>query len=125
VCIDAEEARLAFRDRSAPLTDVIDRLAGQLGTSLFALTRGPEGSMVRSADGELITIPTFSREVVDTIGAGDAYLALTAPCASLGCEPELLGFVGNAVGALAVRIVGNKESVEPTQLYRFVTTLLK
>lgn len=125
VCIDAEEARLAFRDRSAPLADVVDRLAVQLGTSLFSVTRGPEGSMVRNADGELITIPTFSREVVDTIGAGDAYLALTAPCASLGCDAELLGFVGNAVGALAVRIVGNKESVEPTQLYRFVTTLLK
>jgi len=125
VCIDAEEARLAVRDRSAPLTDVIDRLAVQLGTSLFAVTRGPEGSMVRDADGDVATIPTFTREVVDTTGAGDAFLALTAPCASLGCEAELLGFVGNAVGALAVRIVGNKESVEPTQLYPFVTALLK
>ncbi len=81
--------------------------------------------MVRDADGEVVTIPTFSREVVDTIGAGDAFLALTAPVASLGCEPELVGFVGNAVGALAVRIVGNKESVDPTQLHKFVTTLLK
>ena len=125
VCIDAEEARLAFRDRSAPLTDVIDRLAEQLGTNLFTVTRGPEGSMVRDAAGEVVTVPTFSREVVDTTGAGDALLAVTAPCATRGCEPELLGFVGNAVGALAVRIVGNKESVEPTQLYRFITTLLK
>ena len=63
--------------------------------------------------------------VVDTVGAGDAFLAVTAPCASLDCGPDLLGFVGNAVGALAVRIVGNKESVEPTELYKFITTLLK
>jgi rfaE bifunctional protein kinase chain/domain/rfaE bifunctional protein nucleotidyltransferase chain/domain len=125
VCIDTGEARLAFRDRSAPLTDVIDRLAEQLGTKLFTVTRGPEGSMVRGEDGDVVNVPTFSREVVDTTGAGDALLAVTAPCASLGCEPELVGFVGNAVGALAVRIVGNKESVEPTQLYRFITTLLK
>jgi cytidyltransferase-like protein len=125
VCIDAEEARLALRDRSAPLTDVIDRLAVQLETRLFAVTRGPEGSIVRGGDGDVTTVPSFTREVVDTTGAGDAFLALTAPCASLGCEPELLGFVGNAVGALAVRTVGNRESVEPTQLYPFVTTLLK
>ena len=125
VCIDAEEARLAFGDRSAPLTDVIDDLAPRLGTRLFTVTRGPEGSMVRDADGDVVTIPTFTREVVDTIGAGDAFLALTAPCASLGCDADLVGFVGNAVGALAVRIVGNKESVEPTQLYKFVTTLLR
>lgn len=125
VCIDAEEARLACRDRSSPLIDVIDRLAGQLGTRLFAVTRGSEGSMIRAGDGRVVMIPALTREVVDTTGAGDAFLALTAPSASLGCEAELLGFVGNAVGALAVRIVGNKEPVEPIQLYRFVTTLLK
>ncbi len=125
VCIDAEEARLAFRDRAAPLTDAIDALASQLETRLFTVTRGHEGSMVRDADGEVVTIPSFTREVVDTVGAGDAFLAVTAPCASLDCGPDLLGFVGNAVGALAVRIVGNKESVEPTELYKFITTLLK
>jgi sugar/nucleoside kinase (ribokinase family) len=81
--------------------------------------------MVRDADGEVVTIPSFTREVVDTVGAGDAFLAVTAPCASLDCGADLLGFVGNAVGALAVRIVGNKESVEPTELYKFITTLLK
>jgi cytidyltransferase-like protein len=125
VCIDSEEARLAVRDRAAPITDAIEDLSAQLGTQYFTVTRGHEGSLVRDADGEVVTVPSFSREVVDPIGAGDAFLAITAPCASRGCEADLLGFVGNAVGALAIRIVGNKESVEPTQLYKFVTTLLK
>jgi cytidyltransferase-like protein len=125
VCIDAEEARLAFGDRAAPLTDAIDDLAARLGTRLFTVTRSHEGSMVRNADGDVVTIPSFTREVVDTIGAGDAFLAVTAPCAAAGAEPDLLGFVGNAVGALAVRIVGNKESVDPTTLYKFISTLLK
>jgi rfaE bifunctional protein nucleotidyltransferase chain/domain len=125
VAIDAEEARLAFGDRSVPLTDVIDGLATKLGASRFAVTRGPEGSMVRDDEGHVVTVPTFSREVVDTIGAGDAFLSVTALCAARGSDADLLGFVGNAVGALAVRIVGNKEPVDPTQLYRFITTLLK
>jgi hypothetical protein len=59
------------------------------------------------------------------MGAGDAYLAITAPCAGLGYPADLIGFVGNAVGALAVRILGNKESVEPEPLFRFISTLLK
>jgi sugar/nucleoside kinase (ribokinase family) len=67
----------------------------------------------------------FSREVVDSIGAGDAFLALTAPVAALTADPELVGFVGNAVGALAVRIVGNKEPVDQVSLFKFLTTLLK
>jgi cytidyltransferase-like protein len=125
VCIDTEEARLAFRNRAAPLTDVLDVLAGELGTTLFTVTRGHEGSMVRDGDGDVVTVPSFTREVVDAIGAGDAFLAVTAPCASVGSSSDLVGFVGNAVGALAVRIVGNKQSVEPTELYKFITTLLK
>ena len=38
---------------------------------------------------------------------------------------EVIGFIGNCVGALAVQIVGNRESVEPTALFKFITTLLK
>jgi sugar/nucleoside kinase (ribokinase family) len=70
-------------------------------------------------------IPVFSREIVDRMGAGDAYLAVTAPCAALGYPMDLVGFVGNAAGALAVRIVGNRSSVEPVALFKFVTALLK
>jgi len=53
-------------------------------------------------------VPVLSREIVDRIGAGDAYLAITAPCAAAGYPMDLVGFIGNAVGALAVRIIGNR-----------------
>jgi rfaE bifunctional protein kinase chain/domain/rfaE bifunctional protein nucleotidyltransferase chain/domain len=125
VCIDSDEARLAYGDRSTALTEMVETLAHRLETRAFAVTRGEEGSIVRGPDGALATIPTFSREVVDTIGAGDAFLSLTSPVASLGCSPEVIGFVGNAVGALAVLVVGNKSPVEPEPLHKFVTTLLK
>jgi rfaE bifunctional protein nucleotidyltransferase chain/domain len=125
VCIDVEEAQLAYGDRKAPIEVVVAALAPRLGTPVFAITRGRQGSIVRATDGETASVPIFSREVVDTIGAGDTFLALTAPCAKLGCPPEVIGFVGNAVGGLAVRVVGNKESVEPIPLYKFISTLLK
>jgi rfaE bifunctional protein nucleotidyltransferase chain/domain len=125
VCIGADEAHLAFGDRNAPIEEVLAALAPRLGAPVFAITRGRQGSIVRAKQGETASVPIFSREVVDTIGAGDAFLALTAPLAKLGCPPELIGFVGNAVGGLAVRVVGNKESVEPIPLYRFISTLLK
>jgi hypothetical protein len=37
---------------------------------------------------------------------------------------DMVGLLGSAVGALAVRIVGNRSAVEPTSLRRFLTTLL-
>jgi sugar/nucleoside kinase (ribokinase family) len=63
--------------------------------------------------------------VVDTVGAGDAYLAITAPCAAAGFPPELIGFIGNAVGALAVKILGNQQPVTPEMLFASARELLE
>jgi rfaE bifunctional protein nucleotidyltransferase chain/domain len=125
VSIDAEEAHLAHGDRAAALDGIIDQLATTLGARMFAITRGHHGSLVRGTDGSKVEVPVFSREVVDSIGAGDAFLAVTAPVAATTPDPELVGFVGNAVGALAVRIVGNKEPVDRVTLFKFVAALLK
>jgi hypothetical protein len=38
---------------------------------------------------------------------------------------DLVSFIGNAVGALAVQIVGNKKPVEKYELLEFINALLK
>ena len=124
VCIDEEETRMACRDRYGPLEGLLEQLAHQLSCRLMTVTRGHHGSITYQPGGGFSYAPVFSREVVDPIGAGDAYLAITAPCAFMGYPPNLVGFVGNAVGALAVRFIGNKESVEPVALFRFINALL-
>ena len=37
----------------------------------------------------------------------------------------IVGFIGNAVGAMAVSIVGNRSVVKPVDLFKFLTVLLK
>ena len=70
-------------------------------------------------------IPAFTKTVVDTVGAGDAFLAVSAPLAAAGAPMELVGFVGNAAGAMKVSVVGHRRSVEKIPLLRYITTLLK
>lgn len=125
VCIDEGEMRLAVRERYAPVADLVPTLAHRLSARAVNVTLGTEGSLSYTPADGLMAVPVFSNEVIDSIGAGDAYLAITAPCVAAGLPADLVGFIGNCVGALAVRIVGNKESVEPTVLYKFITTLLK
>ena len=74
---------------------------------------------------EINRTPIFSSRVVDTVGAGDAFFAYTAPCFANGFPLDLVSFIGNAVGALAVQIVGNKKSVEKHELLEFIHTILK
>ena len=59
------------------------------------------------------------------MGAGDAFFAYTAPCFADGLSTDLISFIGNAVGALAVQTVCNKKAVEMYELLEFIHTILK
>lgn len=89
------------------------------------VTLGRHGSLGLGEKGEINYTPIFSTKVIDTIGAGDAFFAFTAPCFAIGMPLDLVSFIGNAVGALAVQIVGNKKPVEKYELLEFVHNLLK
>ncbi len=125
VCIDEEEARMAMRDRYGPLEDIVLGLHKALGCQIVTVTRGVHGSLTYTDKDGFVAAPILSGQVVDTIGAGDAFLSITAACASRHFPPDLIGLIGNAVGALAVRIMGNKESVEFPALGKFLTSMLR
>lgn len=125
VCIDEPEIRFACHDRFANVEKLIGKVAKRLDCDKIAVTRGHKGSLVYSSKEGYTEIPVFSKEVLDRIGAGDAYLSITAPCAFKDNKMEVVGFIGNAVGAMKVLIVGNRSSVEPVPLIKYITTLLK
>jgi len=65
------------------------------------------------------------REILIAGGAGDALYAFTAPLMAMKVPPDLVSFIGNAVGALKVQIVCNRSPVDVVDLMRFLTRLLK
>ncbi|MDO8125619.1 MAG: PfkB family carbohydrate kinase [Candidatus Brocadiales bacterium] len=125
ICIDEQEMRLASHDRFGRLEDIIINISQKLNCRNVVTTRGHLGSIAYDTNSAFHEIPVFSNKVVDRIGAGDAYLAITSPCVALGANMEVVGFIGNAVGAMAVGIVCNRSSIEPVSLYKYITTLLK
>jgi cytidyltransferase-like protein len=124
VCIDEAESRLATGDRWCPVPEVVDRLRARLGGPMVSVTRGDLGAVVCGPDGVHWEVPVVSRRVVDRLGAGDAYLAVTAPAVAAGMPPDAVGLVGSVVGALAVRIVGNRSSIEPAEVAQLLRALL-
>jgi len=123
-CIDERELRIAYHNRSGDADELADRVQKDLSTKILTVTQGTHGSSTY-VGASAIQTPVFCSEVIDTIGAGDAYFSITAPVAAAGMDPEIVGFLGNIAGAIAARIIGNKESVDPVTLKKFVTTLLK
>src|SRR6185437_2386817 len=116
------EVRLDARQLTADLGILTRSLAEKIGTRKLLVTQGSFGCVVQDRDHGAFTVPAFSIRVVDRVGAGDAVLGVTAPCAALGVPPAVLGFIANVVGAEACTIMGNRSFIEPASLFRHITS---
>jgi rfaE bifunctional protein nucleotidyltransferase chain/domain len=126
VCIDAPEARMASGDRFGELGDIVKhRLSRSVKSDRFVVTDGERGCVAFSSERGWSRIPAFTQQVVDTVGAGDAFLSITAPIAANGIDMDFVGLIGNAVGAMKVGTVGHRQSVEKIPLMKYITALLR
>ncbi|MBF0570595.1 MAG: adenylyltransferase/cytidyltransferase family protein [Candidatus Omnitrophica bacterium] len=125
VCIDELELRFAAHDKFSDPRHLAKNVYEQIGCEHIITTRGALGSLCYSRQDGFHETPAFAYRVVDAIGAGDAFFAFVAPCFAGGMPQELVSFIGNAVGSLAVQIVCNREPVKNVDLMKFITRLLK
>lgn len=125
VCLDETETRLTMQDKFGQIDSVAEGLYKTLGAETLIVTLGKKGSVGISTEGGIHHTPIFSSKVVDTVGAGDAVFSFTAPCFAKGVPLDMITFIGNAVGAIAVQIICNKKAVEKYELLEFVNSLLK
>jgi bifunctional ADP-heptose synthase (sugar kinase/adenylyltransferase) len=125
VCLAHREFALETRNRHMSPEEMVLHVSGKLGCPRVMLTQGKYGCHSYSAAEGFRQVPAFATQVVDRVGAGDAVFSLTALCVAQGAPAELVGFLGNVVGAEAVTILGNQRSIERIPLYRQVECLLK
>ena len=124
VCTDERELRLECLDKHGNLIDLIPRVSQKISCDKMIATQGSRGCITFSS-GQLNEIPAFSELAIDTMGAGDALLSLTAPLVALNIPMEVVGFVGNAVGAMYVKVIGNKEPIAKVSLLKYITAIMK
>ena len=120
---DEAEIRLARSDRWTPIQDLLVEEYTRLHATIGVVTMGHEGCMVYDGK-DMVTIPALATKVVDRMGAGDAFLAWTAPLAFLGAPIDIIAFVGNVAGGIQVGIVGNEEPVDRQMVNQWVKGLL-
>ena len=125
ISIDEPEARLAAHDKHGDIKAIMQDMFNKLNCQNLMVTRGHLGSANLDRKMGWHETPAFASKVVDRVGAGDALFAYTAPCTALGMPQDLTSFIGNAVGALAVQIVCNRNPVDPVDLIKYITRLLK
>ena len=125
VCVSENEIRLEARSRNRPLEDILPEISKRLECRRMLITCGERGCFGFSQDHGFFQVPAFTGKVVDRVGAGDSVFAVTSLCVAQGAPMEMVGLIGNAVGAQAVATVGNREPIERVSLLKYLESLLK
>jgi len=125
VCIAEHEIRLERRKMNGPLRPMMTELSEQLDCETFIVTRGRRGCLVKGKNSDFVSVPSFTNKVVDRIGAGDAFFSIASLSAAQKADNEIVGFLGNVVGSLAVEIIGNQKPIDRFSAEKYIVSLLK
>jgi fructokinase len=105
---------------------VIDRLI-KLGVKLMAVTMGANGSVIATTS-SVVNIPIARGKVIDTIGAGDSYMAALIQClfyADPGHPaPDEIEWIGRrSAGAAAITV--SRPGADPPWLSELTGRLVR
>ena len=123
ISIDENEIRLPFQSKTQDIEILVAKLAETVSCANLMITLGSKGALYYH-DGSIERCPALASSIVDTVGAGDAFFTIASLLWKSGCDPSLIPFIGNVVGALAVGIIGNKEPVRKSDLVTFIRGMM-
>lgn len=122
--LDEKELDLAFRESWTDKLDLLERLRKHLDAQVGWLTMGAKGAAAKSKGTDAVMVPALTLRVTDTVGAGDAFFALSSLCAAAGIPADIATLIANAAGAIKTHMLGNADSVQKKDLLKFVKTIL-
>ena len=122
--LDEQEIMLSCGKRWMDHAKELETLRSQLHSGYAWLTRGATETLGLTETNESCACPALESEVVDTVGAGDAFFSIAALGAARKLPIALSTFLGQLAGAQAVKIVGNMRPISKSTLVRGGMSLL-
>lgn len=121
--MDTQELMYAVEDRFSEIPAIMDKLYHKAGFKKFLVTLSKDGSCYFN-EGSKIFSPAFVMRPQDTVGAGDAVFSV-ASLFAYSNHDELVPFIANCAGGIAVSYMGNKESITKEGLLEFIEQVYK
>ncbi len=118
LCVDESEARLATQNKDDRIEESLLELS-KIGKKV-AITLGKSGAIGWERRGDIVRVPAFTDRVVDTMGAGDAFFAISSLSAEQADIRSILR-IGNAAAAIKAQIVGHRGSVTKKQVMEYLS----
>ena len=121
--LDQAELELAVGEKIPDALLSLQELKMSFDSDYGFLTRGPS-STLGLFNGKMSALcPALEVDVIDTIGAGDAFCSAAAFACARGLPVEVATFVGQLAGAQAVKFAGNTQSIQKDKLLKALSAM--
>jgi cytidyltransferase-like protein len=121
--IDEPEARLGTKSRFSSSQELFKKIKNLTNYQLCSVTHGGQGTKI-CTNGKFFNAPALTNKFVDTVGAGDAYFAISSIFAIVEKDPELIALFGNIAGAMKIQYLGHEKNIEKQQFLVYLKSLL-
>jgi len=124
VSLSEKELRMEVRSKQREVCSIMREVAEGMDCGMMLVTRGSNGNLVYDRRSGFSVSPALSNQILDRVGAGDAVLSAASLCVAQGAPGEVVGFLGNVVGAQAVATVGHRSSLDRGRLAEHILAIL-
>ena len=121
--IDEPEARLALQDLESNCLKLFKKLEKLIKFKFGSITFGRHGTNIFDKK-KMYFAPALNKDPVDTLGAGDAYFAISSLFTKVTNNLKILSLVGNVAGALKIKFIGHTKSLEKIELINCLKAVL-
>ena len=122
--LDSAEIHLAAGKKDIHFETELRVLAKTLGARAAWLTQGSVETVGWSPKEGFVWCEPLAKAVVDTVGAGDAFISLATLAAAKKLPLDVATLLGQLAGAEAVGIVGNERPISKTSVLKGAMSLL-
>ena len=122
--LDENEIKLATGINKPDFHKELTQLGKDLSSKYAWLTRGAVETIGLGTEKQLSYCPSFENEIIDPVGAGDAFCTVASLAAVNGLPIDVSTYLAQMAGAQAVRIIGNSEAIKKANLLKAVQTMI-
>ena len=122
--LDSAEMHLAVGAKRIVFEKELKKLARSLRAKYAWLTQGSVETLGWNSQEGFVRCEPLAKTVVDTVGAGDAFISMATLGVAQRLPLDLTTLLGQLAGAEAVNIVGNERPISKTSLLKGAMSLI-
>ncbi len=121
--MDEPEARLATEERFGKTSLITKKIFKKTKSNIVSITYGSNGTQIFKRN-EKSYVPALSSNAIDTLGAGDAFFAISSIYQLIDKRLENIAFMGNVAGAIKIKHLGHEKYVKKEIFFEYLKSIL-